>query len=403
MKTAVVTVGKEILTGKTINTNLTTIARKLKEIGIDVSRSFVIDDDKEEYMKILKIIDEKVVIFTGGLGPTIDDITRETVYEYFNVPIEIKEDALDTIQKYFDRMHIEKKNSNDKQALLPIDSIVLNNNHGTAPGVIFEVNNQIIILLPGPPNELKPMLEDVISYLKRKTKTFLYSNGFNLVGIGESTMEDTLQDFYKAYKEVNVAPYASPGEVKYVFTSEDKQKMHQAMDAFKQKYNKYIYGNLDDTLEGIVVNLLRHEHQILSIAESCTGGLVASRITKVDGASNCFHESFVTYSNEAKMKYLNVSEETLKQFGAVSEETALEMAINLKQNTKADITISITGIAGPTGGTLEKPVGLVYFGLAHKDKVISKHRIFNGSREIIQFRASQFALDMIRKELLKAI
>jgi len=176
--------------------------------------------------------------------------------------------------------------------------------------------------------------------------------------------------------------------------------MHQAMDAFKQKYNKYIYGNLNDTLEGIVVNLLRQEHQIISIAESCTGGLVASRITKVDGASNCFYESFVTYSNEAKMKYLNVSEETLKQFGAVSEETALEMASNLKQNTKADITISITGIAGPTGGTLDKPVGLVYFGLAYKDKVISKKRIFNGSREIIQFRASQFALDMIRKELL---
>ncbi len=400
MKTAVVTVGKEILTGKTININLTTIARKLKEIGTDVSRSFVIDDNKEEYMKILKIIDEKVVIFTGGLGPTIDDITRETVYEYFNVPTEIKEDALDTIQKYFDRMHIEKKNSNDKQALLPIDSFILNNNHGTAPGVIFEANNQIIILLPGPPNELKPMLEDVLSYLKKKTNTVLYSDGFNLVGIGESTMEDTLQDFYKAYKEVNIAPYASPGEVKYVFTSKDKQKMHQAMDAFKQKYNKYIYGNLNDTLEGIVVNLLRQEHQILSIAESCTGGLVASRITKVDGASNCFYESFVTYSNEAKMKYLNVSEETLKQFGAVSEETALEMASNLKQNTKADITISITGIAGPTGGTLDKPVGLVYFGLAYKDKVISKKRIFNGSREIIQFRASQFALDMIRKELL---
>ena len=401
MKTAVVTVGKEILTGKTINTNLTTIARKLKEIGTDVSRSFVIDDNKEEYMKILKIIDEKVVIFTGGLGPTIDDITRETVYEYFNVPTEIKEDALDTIQKYFDRMHIEKKNSNDKQALLPIDSFILNNNHGTAPGVIFEANNQIIILLPGPPNELKPMLEDVLSYLKKKTNTVLYSDGFNLVGIGESTMEDTLQDFYKAYKEVNIAPYASPGEVKYVFTSKDKQKMHQAMDAFKQSYDQYIYGDMNDTLESTVVSMLRKQHKILSIVESCTGGLLASRITKVNGASHCFNESLVTYSNEAKIKYLNIHKETLEQFGAVSKEIAMEMASHLIQKTKADIAISITGIAGPTGGSLEKPVGLVYFGLAHNGKVISENRVFNGNREKIQFRATQFALDMIRKELLQ--
>lgn len=403
MKTAVITVGKEILTGKTINTNLTTIARKLKEVGIDVNRSFVIDDNKDEYIKILKIIDEKLLIFTGGLGPTVDDITRESVYEFYNVPAKINQNALDTIQNYFDRMNIEKKKSNDKQALLPIDSVVLKNNHGTAPGVIFEVNNQIIVLLPGPPHELKPMLEEVISYLKDKINTPFYSDGFNLVGIGESTMEESLQDFYKKYNEVNIAPYASPGEVKYVFTSKSKQKMYQAMDAFKQRYNSYIYGNLNDSLEGVVIDLLIKQHKIISVVESCTGGLLASRITKVSGASNCFFESFVTYSNEAKIKYLRVKEDTLEQYGSVSKEIAIEMAEGLKWITNADITLSITGIAGPTGGTNEKPVGLVYFGLAHKDRVVSERRIFNGSREVIQYRATQFALNMIRKELLEKI
>ncbi len=401
MKTAVITVGKEILTGKTINTNLTTIARELRKIGIDVNRSFVIDDQKEEYVKILNIIDEEVLIFTGGLGPTIDDITRESVYEYYQVPFKINHDALNSIQKYFDRMNIVKKQSNDKQALLPIDSIALKNNNGTAPGVIFEKNNQIIILLPGPPNELKPMLKDVISFLKTKTPTVFYSGGFNLVGIGESTMEDMLQDFYKEYHDVNIAPYASVGEVKYVFTSENELKMHQAMDAFKKMYDQYIYGDINDTLESTVVSMLRKQHKILSIVESCTGGLLASRITKVNGASHCFYESLVTYSNEAKIKYLNINKETLEQYGAVSKEVAMEMASHLIQKTKADIAISITGIAGPTGGSLEKPVGLVYFGLAHNGKVISEKRVFNGNREKIQFRTTQFALDMIRKELLQ--
>ncbi len=400
METTVITVGKEILTGKTVNTNLTTIARKLKEIGIDVNRSFVIDDRKEAYLEILPIVHEDLVIFTGGLGPTLDDITRETVFEYYKVPTEIRSDVLNTIKGYFDRTHIAMMKSNHKQALFPIDSYVLVNNNGTAPGVIFEANHQIIVLLPGPPHELKPMLEDVLSYLKKKNNLKLFSDGFFLVGIGESTMEDNLQDFYIRHPEVTIAPYASPGEIKYVFTSKNEEKMVHAMSAFKEKYQEYIFGGLEDTLEGVVVDLLKKQNKVISVAESCTGGLLASRITKISGASEIFHESFITYSNESKIHRLGVKEETLTTYGAVSKETALEMAIGLKEQTNADITVSITGIAGPTGETVEKPIGLVHFGLVHNNKTISEHRIFNGNREMIQLRATQFALDMVRKELL---
>jgi nicotinamide-nucleotide amidase len=401
MKTAVVTVGKELLTGRTVNTNLRTIALKLKSIGIDVNRSYVIDDLKKEFIKVLDFMDEDLVIFTGGLGPTIDDITRETVIDYFNLETYTDEDVLKNIKAMFDKAEVEMKKTNNKQAYFPVESIKLENHLGTAPGVYFRVGSRRIILLPGPPREMNPMLEQMIELIKDELDINLISRGFKLVGTGESSMENNLRGFYGVHPKVNVAPYANVGEIKYIFTSSDTDALDRAMKDFYSKFEEFIYGGLEDTLEGVVVELLKEQDKIISVAESCTGGMVASRLVNVNGSSTVFKEGLVTYANEAKMKYLDVSEETLRYFGAVSPETAKEMCDNLYQKTDADITISITGIAGPNGGSEDKPVGLVYFGINHKGETSLYRKVFTGNREMVRLRATIFALNMVRKVLLE--
>ncbi len=400
MKTVIITVGKEVLTGKTVNTNLTLIASRLNQIGIDVNRSFVIDDIKEEYYSILDYIDEDLIIFTGGLGPTIDDISRETVIEYFKVETYINQSVLKKIKSYFDQINLKMEDTNNKQALFPKESIILENELGTAPGVIFKAKEKTIVLFPGPPHEMLPMLEKLVEYLEKTNNIKLFSNGFKLVGIGESTMEKSLTGFYDLHPNVNIAPYATIGEVKYVFTSNNKDDLDICMNEFYNKYTNYIYGNLNDTLEGVVVNLLKDKKMIISVVESCTGGMLASTITNVSGSSSVFNESIVTYSNEAKTKYLDVSKNTINTYGAVSSECAKEMSKGLFKKTKSNITLSITGIAGPTGGTKEKPVGLVYFGLTYEGETNTYKKIFNGNRYMVRKRATIYALDLIRKQLI---
>ncbi len=401
MRTAVVTVGKELLTGRTVNTNLRTIALKLKSIGIDVNRSYVIDDLKKEFKNILDFMQEDLIIFTGGLGPTVDDITRETVIDYFKLPTYMDQDVLDTIKAMFDKAEVEMKSSNNKQAYFPVESIKLENGLGTAPGVYFKVGKKRLILLPGPPREMVPMLDQVIELIKDELDINLISRGFKLVGTGESSMENNLRGFYGVHPKVNVAPYANVGEIKYIFTSQDTDALDRAMKDFYNKFNQFIYGGLEDTLEGVVIELLKEQNKVISVAESCTGGMLASRIVNVSGSSQVFKEGFVTYSNDAKMKHLGVSEDTLKENGAVSPEVVKQMCDNLYDKSDADITLSISGIAGPNGGSEEKPVGLVYFGINHKGETTVYRKVFNGNREMVRLRATIFALDLARKVLLE--
>ena len=396
MKTVVVAVGKEILTGKTTNTNLTLIASKLNTIGLHVNRSFVIDDRLEEYIRVLDSLDEDIIIFTGGLGPTIDDITRETVLEYFEVETYIDHEVLTFIKSYFDKMNLKMKDTNNKQALMPKEGMILENYRGTAPGLYFKAKNKRIILFPGPPYELEPMLNEVTETLKRELKIDLFSKGYRLVGTGESYMESKLQGFYELHPNVNIAPYASLGEIKYIFTSNDIEDLDKCMNEFYTKFKEFIYGDLEDSLEGVIVRMLKDMNLTISFAESCTGGLIASTLVNVSGSSNVFKESFVTYSNEAKQKYLKVSNQVLEEFGAVSNECAYEMANGLHNQTKADVCLSVTGIAGPLGGTEEKPVGLVYFGLYYNDEVKTFRRVFNGDRLMIRNRARTYGLNLIR-------
>jgi len=215
-------------------------------------------------------------------------------------------------------------------------------------------------------------------------------------------MEKKLDGFYELHPNVNVAPYAGIGEIKYVFTSDNEKDMNVCMRDFYSQFNQFIYGSLDDTLEGVVVKLLKKQTKTISFAESCTGGLIASTIVNVSGSSSVFEESFVTYSNEAKMKYLSVPKIVFDQFGAVSNECAHEMVKGLHKETKADVCLSATGIAGPTGGTEEKPVGLVHFGLYHNGEIKTYKRVFNGNRKMIRNRAMIYGLNAIRMELLKS-
>lgn len=396
MQTVVIAVGKEILTGKTVNTNLKDIALKLKQIGIDVNRSFVIDDIKEEYFKILDNTKEDLIIFTGGLGPTIDDITRETVYEYYKIETHLDIDMLAYIKSIFDNSGTEMKDTNNKQALLPNKCIVLHNELGTAPGVYFTSGKKHIALLPGPPHEMNPMMDNLKDIIKKELDISLISKGFKLVGTGESTMEDALKGFYEKHPLVNIAPYANMAEIKYIFTSSDEKALEVCLSEFELKFKRFIYGDLDDTLEGVIVKELSKQEKTISFAESCTGGMLASTIVNVSGSSAVFNEGHVTYANEAKMKYLKVSKAVLDEFGAVSNECAYEMVKGLHDISHCDYGISVTGIAGPGGGSIEKPVGLVYFGVYNKGEITTHRKVFNGNRLMIRTRATKHALNLVR-------
>ena len=400
MKSAIITVGKEVLTGKTINTNLSDISQNLRRIGIDVLSSFVIDDIYDEFERVLNIVNEDVIVFTGGLGPTVDDITKESVCKYYGVDLVLYPTVLLEIEEYFKRMNREMNEYNRKQAFFPEGAYIIKNKLGTAPGVIFTTDKKTIVLLPGPPHELNPMLGDVLKYLEKLSKYKYFSKGYKLTGTGESQMEKLLKDFYHKHKEVSIAPYASIGEIKYVFTSKNEVALEKCLSEFYEKFSNYIYGDLDSTLESTVVKLLKDNNIVISTAESCTGGMLASHIVNVSGSSSVFKEGFITYSNEAKIRYLDLNPALLKKYGAVSEQCVYQMAFKLHERTDADVCVSISGIAGPTGGSDDKPVGLVYFGINYKNQTKTFKKIFNGNRYMVRKRATLFALNMIRKELV---
>jgi nicotinamide-nucleotide amidase len=248
---------------------------------------------------------------------------------------------------------------------------------------------------------MKPMLNKVMDYLRKHNKKHVYSKGYKLVGIGESTLEEDMHKFYNMNPYVTVAPYASVGEIKYVFSSSNQDDLNDVSNAFLNSYKAYIYGSLEDTLEGVVVSLLASKKLKISVAESCTGGLLASRIVNVSGASSIFEEGYVTYSNSAKQNTLHVTKQTINDHGAVSEQCALEMIGGLVRKTQCDVGVSITGIAGPNGGTEDKPVGLVYFGFYLNGHFFIKKKIFNGTRDIVRYRSTQYALTIIWKELIR--
>lgn len=400
MKAKIICVGEELLAGDILNTNSQYISQKLMEIGIKVSNHTTVGDSMDDIVSATKqgFEDFDVLVFTGGLGPTLDDLTKEAVCKALNLELEKRDELVLKMKKRFDKVGVKMTSNNIKQAYIPKGCEEIPNENGTAPGVLIDFKGKIIALLPGPPREMNPMLDGyVLPVLKDKSKSIIKYRVLKTIGIGESTLESRIRNVIHKHKDVTIATYAKEGQVDIKITcichdeTQGEELINKAIEALNGLIEEHIYSYSDEPLEKVVYQLLLAKGLKVGFCESCTGGLISSKLVRIPGVSSVFDRGYVTYSNESKMEELNVSEDTLKKYGAVSEETALEMVKGLIGQSNADIGISVTGIAGPDGGTKEKPVGLVYIGLGTGEKATVFKHIFNGSREEIQNRTANKA------------
>ncbi|NLK37654.1 MAG: competence/damage-inducible protein A [Epulopiscium sp.] len=409
MQAEIIAVGTEILLGDIVNTNAQFLAQELASLGIDVYYQTVVGDNPKRLEDTLfhAFSRADLVITTGGLGPTEDDLTKETGAKYFNEKMKLDERALGRIKKYFDKTGRIMTENNVKQAYVPENAIVLYNDNGTAPGILIEKNNKIMVMLPGPPKEVIPMFtEQVKPYLSKKQEYTFISRVLRVANVGESAMEMQVKDIIHRQENPTVAPYAKGMESILRITA--KAKNEEEAQELISPVAKEIYDVLGDAvyaegetnLQTVVAKLLLEKNKTIATAESCTGGLLAASLVEYPGISKVFLDGVVTYSNESKKNRLGVKGETLEKYGAVSPQTAEEMAENVAKTAGTEIGIATTGVAGPDGGTAEKPVGLVYIGLCIGGRVMSKECRFAGSRERIRERAVYSALDWLRKELL---
>lgn len=409
MNAEILSVGTELLLGDILNTNAQYLSKRLADLGINIFYQTVVGDNEDRLYKTYKKAFENsdIVIVTGGLGPTEDDLTKEVGAKYFNKKLVFNEESMDSINKYFNKLGVEQTENNKKQAFFPENCIILKNNNGTAPGCIIEENNKILIMMPGPPREMTLMFESyVVPYLESKQNCVLVSKVLRISDIGEAKMETLVKDLIDKQENPTIAPYAKNNEsiLRITARAENNEKAQSMLQpiikAIKERLGNSIYGEDDDTLEGVVAKIMIGKNMTISTAESCTGGLLSSTIINYSGISQVFMEGVVTYSNEAKIKRLGVKKETLDKYGAVSSQTAAEMAEGIAKLSSTNIGLSTTGIAGPDGGTKEKPVGLVYIGMYINGNVSTKELHLAGNREKIRNKIVSLLLDWLRKELL---
>ena len=421
MRVELINTGSELILGFTVNSHLNYIARQLANVGLRLDRQITVADDRTEMRAAVAdaLPRSDVLIITGGLGPTADDFTRDVVAELLGRELVRDEAVAAHIAERIRKRRIRLPESIYVQALVPVGAQVLPNQNGTAPGLLLEVaphpafgqplpsaegSGKLVLLLPGPTRELKPMFEaQVLPLLNNRFGERLRFDCrvFKVVGLAESIVEEKVAPALADLKGIELGYSAKMGEVEVRVISDLKATADEAEKRIRAALGDHIFGMGEDRLEAVVVKLLAAVHKTVAVAESCTGGLIANRITNVSGSSEVFLNGWVTYSNESKMRQLGVREETLKKFGAVSEEVAREMVDGARQRSGADFALSATGIAGPTGGTPEKPVGLVYIGLATATGTEVQRHLFLFDRETFKFFASQTALDWLRRELLK--
>lgn len=408
----VVSVGTELLLGQTIDTNAAFLAQALSKSGVDVYFRTTVGDNYERMLQTVRQALQRsdLVVTIGGLGPTADDITKEAVAECMGVTLKIDPEIERRLFKSARSRGYSPPPAYSKQALVPSEhGGPLPNTTGTAPGIVIENRGKIAICLPGPPNEFRPMVElSVIPYLAQHTSgapAVIRSRTLRVIGVGESIMEDKVRDLLGSANPT-IAPYAKLGECQLRITArasteQEADQLIAPIEAeVRTRLGSSIYGVDNHTLEEVVVGLLRAANKTVATAKSCTGGLIAQRITSVPGASDIFGTGIVAYSNESKIKLLGVDDALLEQFGAVSEQVAVQMALGVKQQSGGHFGISTTGIAGPTGGTDQKPVGLVYVAIATPSGVHFDRSIYMGSRADIAYKASQTALALLRTALL---
>jgi nicotinamide-nucleotide amidase len=410
MKAEIIAIGTEILLGDIVNSNAQYLAQELATLGIDMYYQQVVGDNEK---RIIHAFDEAydrsdIIITTGGLGPTDDDLTKEVASKYFNKKLLPDEESIKKIKGYFKFRERKMTENNLKQGLIPDGAIIINNNNGTAPGVIIEENSRIMIILPGPPKEMKPMFEETVRpYLQTKADSVLVSKMIKILGIGESAVAEKVKGLMDAQTNPTIAPYAKDVGVMLRVTAkaETQEKALELIEPIEEEIKEIlgdnVYATEDITIEDVVAKLLIERRLTISTAESCTGGMIASTLINYPGISEVLLEGAVTYSNAAKHNRLGVKNETLDKYGAVSEETAREMAIGIAKTAGTDVSIVTTGIAGPEGGTEKKPVGLVYVGVYLQGEVTIKKCIFNGNRSRIRLQATIMGLDMLRRILIE--
>lgn len=411
MTVELICVGTELLLGSIVNTNAAFLAEKCAGLGLSCYFQTVVGDNEKRLSGVLETALERsdIVILSGGLGPTEDDLTKEVAAKVCGKKLVLHEPSRQAILQYFEKKGTEPTDNNWKQAMLPEGGIVLDNPNGTAPGVIIETKKNKVILLPGPPNELCPMFESgVRPYLEGLTNQVICSQTVKVCGIGESRAETMVKDLIDAQTNPTIATYAKTGEVHIRVTAgAENQKtaaklIKPVVKELKRRFENAIYTTDEETtLESAVVELLRANGLTATCAESCTGGLLSARLVNVPGVSEIYKSGLVTYSNKAKRKLLGVKKATLQKYGAVSEQTAEEMAKGAAALTKADVAVAVTGIAGPDGGTKEKPVGTVYIACAVKGKTVVKKYQFAGNRSKVREATVSEALVLMRSCILE--
>ncbi len=408
MNAEILAVGTELLLGDIVNTNAQFIAQGLAELGIDVYYQTVVGDNPERLKSAMHSAFGRadIIITTGGLGPTEDDLTKEIGAQYFGRKLVLDERALDRIKKFFDKMKRPMTDNNVKQAMVPENAVVMYNANGTAPGIIIENEKQILIMMPGPPREMKPMFsEQVKPYLASKQEYTLVSRVLRIAGVGESAMEMQVKDLIASQTNPTVAPYAKDVEAVLRITerAENADEAEKIIEPVAQeiysRFGKSVYAEGETSMQETVAQMLVKRNKTIAVAESCTGGLVASRLIEYPGISSVLLEGAVTYSNEAKMRRLGVKRETLEAYGAVSAETAVEMAEGIAKSSGASIGLSTTGVAGP-GPSEGKPEGLVFIGVYIEGKTYVKELNLAGKRNVIRERAAYNALDYLRRKLM---
>lgn len=400
-----ISVGTEILLGDILNTDAQFLSIELAKLGISVIHQSTVGDNRERLLAQLKEAADRsdIIILSGGLGPTPDDLTKEVCCEFFGKKMFLHEPTVEKIKTYFSTKGMKMAQNNLKQAMLPKDCVIFPNDNGTAPGMAIEKDGVHILVLPGPPRELKPMFRNcAVPYLMQFSDRIIVSHNIRTFGIGESLMAERVNDLFDA-ENPTVAPYAKDGEALLRVTAiartkeEAENLCKPVINEIKSRLDGFVYGVDYTCIEEAVIEKLKEKHMKVATAESCTGGLIAKRITDVPGASEVFDCGIISYANEIKHRVLGVSEDDLNKYGAVSEPVARQMAQGALKVSGADIAVSVTGIAGPDSDSTNKPVGLVYIGLADRDNVwVRELRTSRKDRSYNRYVSASNALNMIR-------
>lgn len=411
----IIAVGSELLTPHRLDTNSPFLTERLNELGIDVRVKAIVGDDREAIRALLlPALDRAdLVILTGGLGPTDDDVTRDAVASTLGLALEEHAPIVEAIRRRFERRGLEMPEINRRQALVPQGAVVIDNPAGTAPGLVIEREGRLVVLLPGPPRELRPVFDAVVRHhlAPRAGRARMYRRVLRITGRTESHVEEVAQPIYSRWRHepdaIDTTILASPGQIELHLrtrgTADDEARLAARLEAAAAELRRALGADVFSegaSLEEVVGQLLRERRLRVGLAESCTGGLATSRLTDVPGSSDYVDRAVVCYSNRAKIDLLGVPPALIEAHGAVSEEVASAMATGLLARSGVDIAVAITGIAGPGGGREQKPVGTVAIALAWGGTLVRRTHLFPGSRDLVKLQASQAALDLIRRTVL---